>query len=194
MPRGCRWVAGRRGDRKGWNGAWTSSTRGVTDNVIAMLFVHVLVGALLLAGLVGSVVPLLPGAPLILAAALVYAVATDWTPIGVGRLLILAGLGALAYALDWIAGAWGTRTLGGSWWAVAGALLGTLVGLFFGPLGLLLGPLVGAVVAELARTRRLRESVKSGVGAVIGVLAGAVAKLGVALAMTGLFLWWVWRG
>jgi uncharacterized protein YqgC (DUF456 family) len=158
-----------------------------------MTLVHVLVAALLVAGLVGAVVPLVPGTPLILAAALVYAVATDWQPVGIGRLLILAGLGALAYALDALAGALGTRALGGTWWAVAGALVGTLVGLFFAPLGLLLGPLAGATLGELIRTRHLRDSVKSGVGALVGLLAGAAAKLAVALAMTGLLLWWIWR-
>jgi uncharacterized protein YqgC (DUF456 family) len=159
-----------------------------------MLAVHVLVGALLLAGLVGAVVPLIPGTPLILAAALIHAIATDWHPVGVGRLVILAGLGALAYALDALASAWGTRAFGGTWWAVGGALAGGLAGLLFAPLGLVLGPLAGAIGAELIRTRQLRGSVRSGVGALVGLVAGAAAKLALAVTMVGLFLWWIWRG
>ena len=78
--------------------------------------------------------------------------------------------------------------------AVAGAILGSLAGLFFGPIGLLLGPVLGAVIAEWIYCRRLRASLKSGVGTVLGMLLGAVAKFGLALVMIGLFGYWLWRG
>jgi len=112
---------------------------------------YILVAALLIAGLAGSLLPLLPGTPLILAAALLHGLVTDFSPIGAGRLLMLAALAALAYVLDYVAGAVGAKKFGGSAWAVVGALVGAVVGLFFGPPGLLIGPVVGAVAGELLR-------------------------------------------
>jgi hypothetical protein len=156
--------------------------------------VGVVVGLLLAAGLVGAVVPFVPGTPLILAAAVVHAVATDFTPVGAGRLVILGALAAAGAVLSYAAGAVGARRAGGSRWAVAGALAGGVVGLAAAPVGLLLGPIVGAVLVEIVRTRRPAESLRVGVGTAVGLLAGAVAHAAVAVVMVALFLWWVWRG
>ena len=79
----------------------------------AMTAAYGLVAILLIAGLLGSILPFLPGTPLILAGTLLYAVVTDFDPIGMGRLLILAGIAALAYGLDYLAGAFGVKKLGG---------------------------------------------------------------------------------
>jgi len=159
-----------------------------------LVAVHILVGLLMVAGLVGSLLPFVPGTPFILAGALIYALATDFNPVGWGRLFILVMLAALAGALGYAGAALGATTSGGSRWAVAGALLGGLVGIFFGPLGLLLGPLAGAVGGELLRSGNLEGSARSGVGALAGVVAGAIAHFTLALVMVGLFLWWIWRG
>ncbi len=145
------------------------------------------------AGLAGSILPFLPGPPLIVAGALVYAFATNWTPIGIGRLIILGVLAVLAYVLSHVAGALGAKRFGGSWWAVVGALVGAVVGVFFGPLGLLFGPVIGAIAGEFLRSGNLEGSTRSGIGALVG-LAGIVANLGLAIVMVALFLWWVWRG
>jgi uncharacterized protein len=158
-----------------------------------MLLVYVIVGLLLALGLLGALLPVLPGTPLILAAAIIYAVATGGHPIGLGRIAILAGLAALGFGLDYVAGALGARQFGGTRWAVGGAVAGAVVGLFFGPLGLLLGPFTGAVGGELIRSRQLDLSLRSGAGALVGLLVGAAAKFTVALVMVGLFLWWAWR-
>ncbi len=159
-----------------------------------MAFVYALVALLFIAGLVGSVLPALPGGVLILAGAVVHAMATGFDPIGPGRLAILALMMAVAYGLDYAAGALGVRRFGGSGWAVAGAVVGALVGLFFGLPGLLLGPLVGSLGAEYVYTRQLDASARAAFGTVIGLLVGAVAKVGLALAMVALFSFWVWRG
>ena len=159
-----------------------------------MAFVYALVAVLFMAGLAGSVLPALPGGVLILAGAVVHAMATGFDPIGPGRLAILALMMAVAYGLDYAAGALGVKRFGGSGWAVAGAVVGALVGLFFGLPGLLLGPLVGSLGAEYVYTRQLDASARAAFGTVIGLLVGAVAKVGLALAMVALFSFWVWRG
>jgi hypothetical protein len=161
---------------------------------VGTILVHALVALLLAAGVAGSVVPLLPGPPLVLAGVLLYAWLTDFTVIGAGRLAILAGLLALSYPLDYLAGALGVRRFGGSAWAVWGALAGAVVGVFFGIPGIVLGPLAGAIAGELLRGRRLDESVKAGWGALVGLALGGLARLGLTLASVALFLWWAARG
>jgi len=152
------------------------------------------VGVLLVLGLAGTVLPFLPGTPLIFVGALIYAFANDWEPIGIGRLTILAALSALGYALHYLAGALGTRRAGGSAWAFVGALAGGIVGLFFGLPGLLLGPPLGAIAGELLKSGDLRTSVRTGIAAFLGMLAGAVANFAIGVTMIGLLLWWVGRG
>jgi uncharacterized protein YqgC (DUF456 family) len=152
-----------------------------------------LVAILLIAGLLGSILPLLPGTPLILAGTFLYAVVTDFDPIGIGRLLTLAGIAALAYSLDYLAGAVGVKRLGGSRWAMLGAVVGAVVGVFFGPLGIILGPILGAVALELFVSRKLGTSVRSGLGTVLGMLFGMAIKFSLAVVMVGLFLWWIWQ-
>lgn len=154
----------------------------------------ILVAVLFVTGLVGSVIPWVPGPLLILAGALVWAVATEFATLGAGRLAILAALAALTFVLDFAVTALGARYYGASRWGVVGAIAGAIVGLFFGPLGLIFGGAVGAVVAEVMTGSGLGGGVRSGLGALLGLLAGFVADLVVALTMIGLFLYWAWRG
>ena len=156
--------------------------------------VYVLVIILMAAGVIGSLLPFIPGTPLILVGALLYAIATDFDPVGMWHLLALVGLAALAYVLDAVSGALGTRTLGGSRWAMAGALVGGIAGLFFGPLGIIVGPIAGAIGFELLQRKDIAVAVKSGVGAVVGILLGVVAKLALSVVMVGLFAFWTWKG
>jgi uncharacterized protein len=160
----------------------------------ATVVLHVIVGLLMLVGLVGAALPFVPGTPLILAGAILYAVSTDFTPVGPGRLVLLAALALVGATLTALAGMIGTRRAGGSRRATIGALLGLLVGLVWAPIGLLLGPVLGAIVGELSSSGRLAESVRVGVGTLLGLLLGAVAHVAVAAAMVGMFAWWVWRG
>ena len=95
-----------------------------------MTAVEIVVALLMVVGLVGAALPLVPGTPLILAGAVIYAVATDFTPVGVGRLALLAALALLSAALAAVGGVIGSRRAGGSRRAAIGALAGLVVGLF----------------------------------------------------------------
>ena len=159
-----------------------------------MTAIGVLVGALMLAGLIGAVVPMIPGTPLIFVGALIHAIATDFTPVGAGRLAILAVLGVAGWAIEHLAGALGARRAGGGRAAVVGALLGALVGLAFAPLGLLLGPIIGAIAGELLSGRDPAGSIRTGFGTAVGVVVGAAAHFAFALTMVALFVWWIWSG
>jgi uncharacterized protein YqgC (DUF456 family) len=155
--------------------------------------VVVLVVVLMIAGIAGSLLPWLPGTPLILLGAFLFALATDFERVDTVRLVILAGLMLLSYVLEHLSGAFGARKLGGSRWAAAGALLGGLVGLFFGLPGVVLGPAAGAIGFELAHRKELRSGLASGLGALLGMFLGAVAKLSIAMVMVGLFAFWALR-
>lgn len=154
----------------------------------------VLVILLMLAGVLGSVLPFMPGTPLIFLGAFIYALSTDFDPVGGWHLLTLAAIVALTYALDYLAGALGARKLGGSRWAVAGAILGGIVGLFFGLIGIIVGPVAGAVLFELVYRKEVSAGLRSGAGAVIGIVLGGVAKFSLAVVMVGLFAYWTLRG
>jgi uncharacterized protein YqgC (DUF456 family) len=156
--------------------------------------VYVVVALLLVVGLLGSILPFLPGTPLILVGTLVFAVATDFEPVGPWQLAILVVIAAIAYSLDYLAGAAGVQKLGGSRWSMLGAVLGAIVGIFFGPFGLILGPILGAVVAEFIVSRKLRTSLRSGLGTVVGMILGVAVKLSLAVVMVCLFLYWVANG
>jgi hypothetical protein len=156
--------------------------------------VAALVILLMAAGLAGAALPVVPGTPLILAGALLYAVATDFTPVGLGRLAVLTVLALAGAVAGALAGVLGARSAGGSHRAAVGALAGLIAGFFIGPLGLVAGPVAGAILGELSAGRPWRESVRAGIGTLLGHVAGAVAHVAVAATMVGLFAWWVWRG
>ena len=159
-----------------------------------LVVIYVVVGLLMVVGLAGTVLPWVPGTPLILLGVFIYAFATDFEIIGFARLVFLTAITVLSSGLAYAGAVVGAKRSGGSVWAVVGALAGGLIGLAFAPPGLFVGPLVGAIVAEWIRTGQLHGSVKSGVGAAIGIIAGAVLHFAFALVMVTLFIFWVWRG
>ena len=159
-----------------------------------MTLVNVVVILLMAAGLVGAALPVLPGTPLILAGALIYAIATDFTPVGLGRLGVLTALALAGAVAGAVAGSVGARRAGGSRRAGLGAMLGLVVGVFTAPIGLVISPVASAILGELTHARPLGDSVRAGIGTLIGLVVGAVAHVAVAAVMIALFTWWVWYG
>jgi uncharacterized protein YqgC (DUF456 family) len=154
----------------------------------AALLLWILAGVLMLVGLAGTLLPALPGIPLMMIGMLIAAWADDFTRIGWVTLLILAVLMALSFAIELAAAALGARRVGASREAIAGAALGALLGLFMGLAGLILGPFIGAVVGELMARRNTSQAMRAGVGAWLGFVVGTIAKLAVAFTMLGVFL------
>lgn len=147
-----------------------------------------LAAALLVAlGLAGTLLPALPGAPLLFAGLLVAAWAEDFRYVGAGWLCVLGVLAAATVAVDFVANSLGAKQFGASKRAMLGAALGGLVGLFFGLPGVLLGPFLGAVLGELSLRRDWPRAQRAGIGATLGLALGAAAKLALAFTMLGLF-------
>ncbi len=145
--------------------------------------------ALMAVGLVGTVLPALPGIALVLAGAVLYAVGTGFAVVGLGHVLLFAALTGLALVLDLAANVLGARVFGASRWGIMGAALGLIVGLAVGgPVGLILGPLLGAVALEVLSGQPLRRAFKSGVGAFVGFVLGTAAELVLALVIVISFL------
>jgi uncharacterized protein YqgC (DUF456 family) len=148
----------------------------------------IVAGVLIVVGALGLVLPALPGAPLIFLGALLAAWAEDFAYIGLGTLVALGVLSALAIAVDFIASAFGVKRFGASPRAIAGATIGALVGIFFGLVGILIGPFVGAMLGELSVRNDLAAAGRAGVGAALGLAIGTAAKLAIAVTMIGLIL------
>jgi uncharacterized protein YqgC (DUF456 family) len=144
---------------------------------------------LLIAGAIGCVLPVLPGHLIILIAAIAHwlmlreASGLQWW-----SFVVLVMLMAISQTFEMLSGAAGSKWFGGTRWGAVGALAGSIVGLFFLPFGLLLGPLIGAFVFEIAFARKqTHHAAISGVGSVVGTLAGMGFKIAVGVLMIGWF-------
>ncbi len=144
---------------------------------------------LMLVGLVGTVVPLLPGTTVILAAAVMHHYALGpaksvgwWT---LGGMLALA---ICSYVVDFVSGALGAKKFGATKWGAIGGILGAIVGIFFGLPGIFLGPLIGVLAGELLGGKGIVPAGWSTWGTLLGTTAGMVGKLMIAAAMIGWFL------
>jgi uncharacterized protein YqgC (DUF456 family) len=143
---------------------------------------------LVLAGLAGTILPALPGAPLVFAGLLIAAWADDFQKVGWFPLTLLFILMLLTFVIELAAAGMGAKRVGASKLAVFGAAVGTIVGIFFSLPGLLLGPFVGAVIGEYLSRRNWEQAGKVGIGTWIGLIVGTAGKLAVIFAMVGLFV------
>ncbi len=148
---------------------------------------YLLATLLVVAGLIGSVLPALPGVPLVFLGLLLAAWADGFAHVGAWWLLLLGVLTVIAIAIDFIAGVIGAKKVGASRYAVIGAALGTLVGLFLGIPGIIFGPFIGALLGELVAGGTLRKAGGVGVGAWLGFVVGSLAKLAICGVMLGVF-------
>jgi uncharacterized protein len=145
---------------------------------------------LLVAGLIGCVLPVLPGHLIILIGVIAYRLmlgaesGLHWWSFA-----ILVVLMAVSQTFEMLSGAAGSKWFGGTRWGAIGAVVGSIVGMFFLPFGLLLGPLIGAFVCEMAFAKKQgHHAAISGVGSVVGTLAGMGFKIAVGFLMIGWFL------
>lgn len=154
---------------------------------------YTLAVVLVLVGLAGTVLPALPGIPLVFAGMLLAAWAGGFEHIGAATLVVLGILTLFSLLVDFWATAMGARRVGASGKALAGAVIGTFAGMFFGIIGIFAGPFVGAVAGELLHLRSLDRrgigrAAKVGAGTWFGVVVAVALKLTLAFAMIGIFL------
>jgi uncharacterized protein YqgC (DUF456 family) len=152
------------------------------------ILLWVLAVSLILTGLAGIVLPLLPGAPLLFLGLVIAAWTEDFVYVGYGTLAALAALAVLIYIVDFLAGILGAKHFGASPRAMIGAGIGAVIGLFLGFVGIIIGPFIGAVIGELSVRRELTAAGMAGLGTTIGLLLGVAAKIAIGLTMVGIFV------
>jgi uncharacterized protein len=152
------------------------------QNVLLILAI-----VLVLAGIAGTVLPALPGAPLVFLGLLVAAWAEGFEKVGWFTLSILGLLTLLTFVVDFFAASLGARRVGASWLALIGAVLGMIAGLFFSLPGIILGPFFGAVLGEYLARRDWAQARKVGFGTWLGMVIGVAGKLALIFTMVGIF-------
>jgi uncharacterized protein YqgC (DUF456 family) len=148
---------------------------------------YVLAALLIVGGLAGSVLPALPGIPMLFGGIWLVAALEDYRHLGLWWLLIIGALGGIGVIVDFVAGTLGAQRVGASRLALWGAGLGTVAGMFFGIPGLLFGPFAGALAGELASGTSVLRSAHVGIGTWLGLLFGTLVKLVLSFVMVGLF-------
>lgn len=157
------------------------------------LVLYVVSGLMILIGLLGTALPMLPGLPLAFLGMLLAAWTGDFREISVFTVVVLGVLTVMSLVIDLLASAWGAKRAGASKTAMVGAGLGALVGvMLFNLPGLIIGPFAGAMVAELAKGKPLKQAGKVGAATWIGMTVGLVLNIGLAFAMLGIFLFALW--
>lgn len=154
-----------------------------TEQILGLVFAL----ALMFVGMAGSILPGLPSTPLVFIGALAHKL---YFGPGGAAWWVVAVLGVftvMSLVVDYAASMYGAKRLGATWRGAVGAIVGGLIGLFFGLPGILLGPFIGAALFEMAGGREWKEASKAGVGATLGLLAGALGKLACCVAMVLLF-------
>lgn len=142
---------------------------------------------LVLAGVVGTVLPALPGPTFVFGGLLLAAWIDDFDRVGVLTVVILGLLTFVTVGVDVLAASLGAGRLGASRAAIVGAVVGTLLGLFVGLPGLLIGPFLGAVAGEYWTRRDLNQAGRVGVGTWLGLAVGVAVKISLVFAMLGIF-------
>jgi uncharacterized protein len=143
---------------------------------------------LIVAGVIGTLVPGVPGVLAVFGGMLLAAWIDGFTRIGWITLTILAVLMALALLADVVGGLLGAKRVGASRLALLGAAIGSVVGLFYGLVGALIAPFFGAAAGELISRGRLAQAARVGVGTWIGIALSLVARVFIVLAMLVVFI------
>lgn len=154
-----------------------------TEQMIGLSFALLV----MLAGLMGCILPALPGTPLILAAAIGHRLYFGTAGVSNLVLIILTALTVISLLFDFLAGMFGAKKFGATWLGMTGAVLGGIIGFFFNLPGIILGPFIGAVLFEMLGDQEFKNAARAGLGATIGLFAGIVGKFALGIVMILLF-------
>ena len=141
---------------------------------------------LILVGVAGTIVPALPGIPMIFAGAWLIGYMEDYQYFGWGTLIALGVLTVISLIIDWVSQTMGAQKAGATKLGLSGAFLGTIIGIPFGLVGIFLFPVFGAFIGEMIGHRDMRKAAKVSWATWIGMIAGIAAKLAIAFIMIGI--------
>lgn len=136
----------------------------------------------LIIGVIGTLLPLLPGIPFMFIAILIYGFIDNWQVFTPWFVISIGIITAISMFIDYYSGVWGAKKYGASRKGTWGAIIGGILGIFImGPLGLFLGPLIGVVIGELLSGKSMEKALNSGVGTFVGVIGGSLIRVFIAL-------------
>ena len=141
---------------------------------------------LILVGVAGTIVPALPGIPMIFAGAWLIGYMEDYQYFGWGTLIALGVLTVISLIIDWVSQTMGAQKAGATKLGLSGAFLGTIIGIPFGLVGIFLFPVLGAFIGVMIGHRDMRKAGKVSWATWIGMIAGIAAKLAIAFIMIGI--------
>lgn len=160
------------------------------DSIVLVLALLVMV-----VGLIGTVLPVIPGTVLIFLSALGYALVEGFQAVGWPTLAVLGVLALVATTADLWASSIGAKVGGASGWSVLGGMIGGLIGfLVLSLVGAIIGAILGVLLTEIVRLGDWRKALKAGGGWAIGWALATVVQVGIALTMVAIFVWQVIQG
>jgi uncharacterized protein YqgC (DUF456 family) len=149
----------------------------------------------MLVGLIGIVLPVIPGTVVIFLAALFYALIEGFQTLGLPTLVALGLMTLVATTADIWASSIGAKVGGASGWSVVVGLVGGLVGFIaFSLPGAIIGALLGVLLTEIVRLGDWRQALKAGGGWALGWALATVMQLGLGVTMVAIFVWQVLKG
>ena len=158
------------------------------DPVIVDIIIPIASGLLLILGLIGVFVPVLPGVPLALGGFVLYAWGTGFTHISLVTTIVFASISVFIIILDIIAQLLGAKKMDASKAGTIGVALGTIAGLFFMPVGLIVGPALGGFIGEFIHEQDAKHALKAALGALIGTLCTSIIKVTLIVVMIFFFV------
>ena len=152
--------------------------------------IAIIVGSILvLLGIAGCVLPILPGPVLIFLGLLLLALLKNFfSPLTPTVMIVMAILTVVVTIGDYMIPLWGAKRYGASKWGIWGSVAGMAIGIFFSPFGMVLGAFIGAVTVEWLVQKEKGKTLRAGWGVIIGGLAGTALKLGVSAVMVYYFI------
>lgn len=157
----------------------------MATNTIFLVVVFILI----VLGIAGTILPFLPGVPLVFVSICAYGWYEGFNLISPRLIALFAGFTVLSIFLNYLSVALGAKYFGSSKYGVIGALLGIFLGIFiFPPLGIFIGPWLGATIGEYIYNKDFSSSLRSGIGAVIGLVSSIFFDLIIAITMA---IWFI---
>ena len=141
-------------------------------DILLMVFAFLL----LVASIVGCVLPVLPGPPLAYAGILLLHL-TDKIHFTTQQLIVWLVVVVVLQVVDYITPLLGSKYSGGTSFGNRGCIAGTILGMFFMPWGLIIGPFVGAIAGEMMGGQDLAQAIRAGIGTLLGYLFGTLMKV-----------------
>lgn len=152
-----------------------------------LIFIGVLI--IMIVGLAGVILPVLPGIPLIFGGVVLYGVLSGFEKISFNLILIFAGLTIFSLIVDYLANFLAVKKMGGGKAGAFGAVIGLFIGIFIGLVAIILLPFLFAVIFELIAGKRKNQALKAGTGAFLGLLFGGLLRFIIGCVMIGVFVW-----